>query len=95
MCFIPTSTVTIKHAVRDLAFSESKTTVTRDIQYKGTTYKKGQFLVYRSDEYMEFGKFILILIQNYVLMDIHKGIFLSEYHLYSDNGQSWVSVYQH
>ncbi len=78
---------TIKHAVRELAFSESNTTVTTDIQYKGTAYKKGQFLVYRNDEYMEFGELLLILIHNdtsvYVLMDIHKGTFLSEYHLYS------------
>lgn len=78
---------TIRHAVRELAFSESNTTVTTDIQYKGTAYKKGQFLVYRNDEYMEFGELLLILIQNdtsvHVLMDIHKGIFLSEYHLYS------------
>lgn len=75
---------TIKHAVRELAFSETNTTVTTD---KGTAYKKGQFLVYINDEYMEFGELLLILIQNdtsvYVLMDIHKGIFLSEYHLYS------------
>lgn len=32
---------TIKHAVRELAFAESNTTVTTDIQYKGTVYKKG------------------------------------------------------
>ncbi|KAI3362801.1 hypothetical protein L3Q82_001848 [Scortum barcoo] len=78
---------TIKHTVKELAFSERNTTVTTDIQYKGTAYKKGQFLVYSNDEYMEFGELLLILIQNdtsvYVLMDIHKGIFLSEYHLYS------------
>lgn len=78
---------TIKHAVRELAFSESNTTVTTNIQYKGTAYKKGQFLVYRNDEYMEFGELLLILIHKdtsvYVLMDIHKGTFLSEYHLYS------------
>lgn len=49
--------------------------------------KKGKLLVYRNDEYMEFGELLFILIQNdtsvYVLMDIHKGIFISEYHLYS------------
>lgn len=77
----------VKHAVRELAFSESNTTVATDIQYKGTAYKKGQFLVYINDEYIEFGELLLILIQNdtsvYVLMDIHKGTFLSEYHLYS------------
>ena len=42
--------------------------------------------MYRNDEYMEFGELPLILTQNgtsgYVLMDIHKGIVLSEYRLY-------------
>lgn len=78
---------TVQHAVRELAFSESNTTVSTYIQYKGTAYKKGQLLVYRNDEYMEFGELLLILIKEgtsvYVLMDIHKGVFLSEYHLYS------------
>lgn len=78
---------TIKHAFKVLIFLGIKTTVTTDIEYKGTAYKKGQFLVYRNDDCMEFGKLLLILIQNdtsvYVMMDIYKGIFLSEYHLYS------------
>lgn len=43
--------------------------------------------MYRNDEYVEFGELLLILIHKdtsvYVLMDIHKGTFLSEYHLYS------------
>lgn len=43
--------------------------------------------MYRYDGCMEFGKLLLILIKNdtsvYVLMGIYKGIFLSEYHLYS------------
>lgn len=30
---------TIQHAVRELAFSESNTTFTTDIQYKDTAYK--------------------------------------------------------
>lgn len=77
----------IKDAVRELGFSESNTTVATGIQYKGTAYKKGQFLVCRDDECMKFGELLLILIQNdmsvYLLMDIHKGTLLSEYHLYS------------
>lgn len=40
--------------VMELAFSESNTTVNADIQYKGTAYKKGQLLVHRNDEFMEF-----------------------------------------
>lgn len=36
---------TIKHAVREFSFSEIKTSVSTDIVYKGTSYKKGNFLV--------------------------------------------------
>lgn len=77
----------IKHAVKEFAFSENNTTVMTDVQFKGTAYKKGQFLVYSNDDQMEFGELLLILIQNdtsvYVLMNIHKGICLPEYHMYS------------
>lgn len=35
----------IRHAVTDFAFSENDTCISTDIQYKGTSYKKGDFLV--------------------------------------------------
>lgn len=77
----------IKHAVREFGFSENNTSVSTDIQYKGTSYKKGLFLVAKNDESMEFRELLIILIQNdsavYFVMDIHKAHYHSDYHLYS------------
>jgi len=82
----------IKHAVREFGFSENNTSVSTDIQYKGTSYKKGLFLVSKNDESMEFGELLIILIQNdsavYFVMDIHKTDYHSEYHLYSVTKQN-------
>lgn len=55
---------TIKQAVSDYGFSENNTSVSTDIQYKGTTYKKGHFLVSKNDETVEFGELLIILIKN-------------------------------
>lgn len=78
---------TIKQAASDYGFSENNTSVSTDIQYKGTTYKKGHFLVSKNDETVEFGELLIILIKNdaevYFVMDIHKADYHSEYHLYS------------
>lgn len=79
---------TIKHAVRELVFSESNTSVTTDIQYKGTAYKKDSFLC---TEIMNTWSLVNLYsscqihydTSVYVLINIHKGTFLSEYHLYS------------
>lgn len=54
----------IKHAVSDFGFSENDTYVSTEIQYKNTSYKKGDFLVSKNDESMEFGEHVVILIQN-------------------------------
>ena len=82
----------IKHAVREFGFSENNTSVSTDIQYKGTSYKKGNFLVSKNDEPMEFGELLIILIQNdaavYFVMDVHKADYHSECHLYSVTKQS-------
>lgn len=78
---------TIKHAVREFSFSEINTSVSTDIVYKGTSYKKGNFLVSKNDEAIEFGELLIILIQNddteYFVMEVHKADYHSEYHLYS------------
>lgn len=76
-----------KQAVNEFDFSEYNTSVSTDIQYKGTIYKKGHFLVFKNDETMEFGELLIILIKNnaevYLVMDVHKGDYHFEYHLYS------------
>ena len=35
----------VKHVVREFGFSEHSTSVSTDLQYKGTSYKKGHFFV--------------------------------------------------
>lgn len=59
---------------------------------KGTSYKKGDFLVLNNDESMEFGELVIILIQDnasvYFVMDMHKSDHLPKYHLYSVTKQS-------
>lgn len=76
----------IKNAVREFGFSESNTSVSTNIQYKGTSYKKGHFLVSKNDESIEFGELLMILIQRdavYFVIDVYKTDYHSEYHLYS------------
>lgn len=71
----------------DFDFSENSTCVSTDIQYKGTIYKKGNFLVSKNDESMEFGELLIILIKNdtevYFVTAVHNADYHSEYHLYS------------
>ena len=67
--------------MREFSFSQHNTTVSTDIQYKGTSYKKGHFLVSKND-----------LIKNdasvYFVVDIHRAEYHPEYHLYSVTKQS-------
>ncbi len=57
------------------------------LRIKVTSYKKGHFLVS-----IEFGKLLIILIQNdeavFFVMEIHKADSHSKYHLYSVKKQS-------
>lgn len=82
----------IKHAVREFSFSETSTCVSTGIVYKGTSYKKGHFLVSKNDESIEFGELLIILIHNdatvYFVMELQKADYHSEYHLYSVTKQS-------
>lgn len=76
----------IQDAVRQFDFTETNTKVTVEILYKGTSYKKGQFLVTGNIDSMQFGELVLILIKNdtvHFLMSVYTAEFLSEYHLYS------------
>lgn len=76
---------TVNHAASEFGFSEKDTVVSTEIQYRGTAYKKGDFLVL--NESMEFGKIVIILIKDnatvYFLMDLHKSDRLPKYHLYT------------
>lgn len=83
---------TLNHAVSEFGFSENDTIVSTEIQYKGTSYKKGNFLVLNNDESMEFGELVIILVKDnatvYFLMYTHKSDHLPKYHLYSVTQQS-------
>jgi len=78
---------TLNLAVSEFGFSENDTIVSTEILYKGTPYKKGDFLVLNNDESMEFGELVIILVKDnatvYFLMDTHKSDHLPKYHLYS------------
>lgn len=76
----------IQHAVRQFDFTDTNTKVTVEIMYKGTSYKKGQFLVTGSIDSMEFGELVLILIKNdtvHFLVSVYKAELHPEYHVYS------------
>lgn len=85
---------TIQDAVGQFDFTESNAKVTDKMLHKRTTYKKGQFLVTWSAEYVEFGKIVLVLIRNdavHFLVSVYTAEFLPQYHLYlvkKDNGKN-------
>lgn len=77
----------IKQAVSEFDFSENNTIASIEVEYKGTIYKKGHFLVSKNDETMEFGELLIVLVKNdtevYFVMTVHKADYHSEYHLFS------------
>lgn len=75
----------IQDAVREFGFSEINTKVTVEMSYKGTLYKKGQFLVTGRDS-VNFGELGLILIKNdtiYFIVSIYNTEFIPYFHMYS------------
>lgn len=76
----------IQDVVRQYGFTETNTKVTVEMLYKGTSYKKGQFLVTGNADSVEFCELVLILIKNdtvYLLVSMYKAEFLTQYHVYS------------
>ena len=57
-----------------------------DLQYNEIRDRKGQFVVIRNDESMEFGELILIFVKDdsalHFLMRMYAGQFLPHYHMY-------------
>lgn len=82
----------ISHAISEFRFSENDKIVSTEIQYKGTSYKKGEFLILNNDESITFGELLIILIKDntavYFVMNAHKSDHLPKYHLYSVTQQS-------
>lgn len=77
----------VKETVLHLGFTERNTKILFDVQYNGLTYRKGQFLVTKNDESVEFGELLLIFIKDdsalHFLMRVYDVEFLSYYHMYS------------
>lgn len=76
----------IQDAVRQYGFTDTNTAVTVEMVYKGTAYKKGQFLVTGYTDLVEFGELVLILVKNntvYLLVSMYTAEFLPQYHVYS------------
>lgn len=53
----------VKDAVRQFGFTENHTKVSAEVKYRGTLYKKGQFLVTNNMDSIQFGELALILIR--------------------------------
>lgn len=71
----------IQDVVRQFGFTETNTKVTVEMLYKGTSYKKGQFLVTENTDLVEFGQLLLILIKGntvYLLVSMYKAEFLPQ-----------------
>lgn len=82
----------IKDAVRLFGFTDTNTRASEEIEYKGTLYKRGQFLVTRNVDSMEFGELLLIFLKHdtiiHFLMRVFIAEFLPDYHMYSVHKQS-------
>lgn len=75
----------IQDAVREFGFTETDTKVAVEMSYKGTLYKKGQFLVTGKD-YVNFVELGLILLKNdtiYFVVSKYNTVFLPHFHMYS------------
>ena len=75
----------IQDAVREFGFTETDTKVALEMSYKGTLYKKGQFLVTGKDS-VDFVELGLILLKNdtvYFVVSTYKTVFLPHFHMYS------------
>lgn len=77
----------VKGTILHFGFTERNTKTPVDVQYNGIIYRKGQFVVTKNDDSMEFGEIILIFVKDdfalHFLMRVYDGEFLSHYHMYS------------
>lgn len=79
--------IVTKLKAKFFSFTERNTKIPVDVQHNGILYRKGQFVVTKNDDLVEFGEIILILVKDdatlYFLMRMYEGEFLSDYHMYS------------
>lgn len=76
----------VKGAVLHFGLTERNTRIPVNLQYNRITYRKGQFVVIRNDESVDFGELILIFMRDdsalHFLMRVYDGQFLPHYHMY-------------
>lgn len=83
----------VKDAVRCFGFTENNTKVSAEVMYRGTLYRKGQFLVTNNMDSVEFGELALVLIKDEVIHFLLRKFvaeFLPEYHLHELKNQTEV-----
>ncbi len=76
----------IQDVVRQFGFTETNTKFTVEMMYKGTSYKKGHFLVTGNTDLVEFGELMLIFIKNNtvcLLVSMYKAELFPQYHVYT------------
>lgn len=77
----------INSAVVQFGFTETNAKITADVQYKGITYKRGQFVVTRNDDLVQFGELIQVIVKDdtavHFLLRLHATEFLPHYRMYS------------
>lgn len=54
----------VKSTMLHFGFTERNTKNPSDVQYNGINYKKGQFVVTKNDDSVEFGEIIHILVKD-------------------------------
>lgn len=76
----------INNAVLQFGFTEMNAKVTANVQCKGITYKRGQFLVTGNEDFIQFGELILVIVKDsalHFLVRLHATEFLPHYHMFS------------
>lgn len=79
--------------MRQFGFTENNTKVSAEVMYRGTLYKKGQFLVTNNMDSIQFGELALILIKDEVvhfLLRKYVAEFIPAYHLHELKNQTEI-----
>lgn len=75
----------VKGTILHFGVVERNTIVPANVQYNGIIYRKGQFVVTKNEDLVEFGKIILVKddFVLYFLLRVYDGQLISHYHMYT------------
>lgn len=77
----------IKIAVQQFGFTATNAQITENVQYKGISYKRGQFVVIRNVDWVELGEVIFLILKDnsalHFLVKVHVTEFMPHYHMFS------------